>query len=66
MGCVNSSNTGNKAEKRAPVITLGVNELKKCYKINTKFIGSGAFGKVFIATNKADPTVQVAIKVINK
>lgn len=29
-------------------------------------IGSGAEGKIFKATNKADPTIQVALKVISK
>ena len=29
-------------------------------------LGTGSFGKVFMATNKADPTHKVAIKVLNK
>ena len=31
-----------------------------------KFLGRGAFGKVFLATNIKDPSQKVAIKVINK
>lgn len=29
-------------------------------------LGAGAFGKVFQATNKADPSFKVAIKVMDK
>jgi serine/threonine protein kinase len=31
-----------------------------------KVLGSGSFGKVFLAENKADPDQKVAIKVISK
>lgn len=44
----------------------GVHELKQYYNINKKVLGSGSFGKVFQAENKADTTHQVAIKVIAK
>jgi calcium-dependent protein kinase len=33
---------------------------------NTKVLGSGAFGKVFLTHNKHDTKHQVAIKVMNK
>ena len=37
------------------------------YDINlTKVLGSGSFGKVFMANNKKDPSIKIAIKVINK
>ena len=38
------------------------------YKItnDTKVLGAGAFGKVFLSESLADPTFRVAIKVINK
>ena len=46
----------------------GVNELKKNYYIdkNTKVLGMGAFGKVFMTYNKHDPDMKVAIKVLDK
>ena len=31
-----------------------------------KTIGSGTYGKIFFATNKDDPSIKVAIKVIDK
>lgn len=45
-----------------------VNELKQNYEIDdrTKIIGSGAFGKVFKTHNIKDPTIIVAIKVLDK
>jgi len=46
----------------------GVNELKQNYVIDgkTKVLGSGAFGKVFLTTNKVDTSIKVAIKVLDK
>ena len=46
----------------------GVHELKKNYHIdkNTRVLGVGAFGKVFLTTNKFDNTIKVAIKVLDK
>ena len=34
--------------------------------IDHKVLGTGSFGKVFLASNKQDPDVKVAIKVIQK
>ena len=31
-----------------------------------KVLGSGSYGKVFLAKNKKDETIQIAIKVIKK
>lgn len=31
-----------------------------------KLLGNGSYGKVYLATNKANPEFKVAIKVINK
>ena len=46
----------------------GVHELKKNYHIdkNTRVLGVGAFGKVFLTTNKFDNNIKVAIKVLDK
>lgn len=41
-----------------------MSRLKLNYNINPKLLGSGSFGKVFQAENKADPSHKVAIKVI--
>jgi len=45
-----------------------VKELKQNYIIdnNTKVLGKGAFGKVFMTTNKQDVSLKVAIKVMDK
>lgn len=46
----------------------GFKELKLNYKFDetTEMIGSGSFGKVFKSHNTSDPSIKVAIKVINK
>lgn len=43
-------------------------ELKKNYLISStnKILGAGAFGKVFLSHNIADPSLEVAIKLFNK
>lgn len=41
-------------------------QIKKKYKIETNILGSGAFGKVFLASSVADADFKVAIKVISK
>ena len=43
-----------------------VANLKNTYEIDMKVLGSGSFGKVFLAKNKKDHTMQIAIKVIKK
>lgn len=48
------------------VISAGVDALKAEYEIDQNMLGSGHFGKVYKGTNKADPTITVAIKVIDK
>ena len=47
---------------------MGARELKANYQIdnNTKVLGTGAFGKVYLTYNKAKPDFQVAIKVLSK
>ena len=77
MGCLSAKQAQpNKASGSAPTQELsaqarrssraGVHELKQQYNINKKVLGSGSFGKVFQAENKADNSHQVAIKVITK
>ena len=43
-----------------------VETLKNSYDINMKVLGAGSYGKVFLAVNKKDPTMKIAIKVIKK
>jgi len=46
----------------------GVKELKMNYRIanDTRVLGAGAFGKVFLSESIANPAFKVAIKVLNK
>jgi calcium-dependent protein kinase len=41
-------------------------DLKEQWELSSKCLGEGAFGKVYLGTNKKDPEFKVAIKVINK
>ena len=81
MGCLSSSATVSKGSESKPRILkkqsiemgkgnkqLGVHELKQNYHIDskTKVLGVGAFGRVFLTTNKHDKNLQVAIKVLDK
>lgn len=44
----------------------GIRELKLQYDIDNDILGEGGFGKVFSATNRADNSIKVAIKVVDK
>jgi hypothetical protein len=44
----------------------GAAELTRKYKIQSKVLGAGSFGKVFLGTNLADSSHKVAIKAITK
>jgi len=71
MGCFQSKTDDPKHIKGRPSATKaksGVHELKMNYKISneTKVLGAGAFGKVFLSESLADPNFKVAIKVLNK
>lgn len=41
-------------------------QIKRKYNIKPKVLGSGSFGKVFLATSVADEDFKVAIKAISK
>ena len=69
MGCISTKATEKNV--RSPVTTTrysGVHELKQNYRIasDTKVLGAGSYGKVFLSENIADPSFKVAIKVLNK
>ena len=80
MGCMNSSGNVDGQGKTPSVIKRqqiktgvgykqqGVHELKQNYHIDskTKVLGAGAFGRVFLTTNKHNKDFQVAIKVMDK
>jgi len=74
MGCVTPKNKDVNSKYPAYLeinkrrSLQGVKELKKVYKIddNTVTIGQGVFGKVYKTTSLDDPTLWVAIKVIEK
>ena len=43
-----------------------VKVLRATYDIDKKVLGSGSFGKVFLANDKKNPDFKVAVKVIDK
>ena len=45
---------------------MTVEKLKAGYDIDMDVLGSGSYGKVFLAQNRDDPTMKIAIKVMNK
>ena len=64
MGCTNSSGDSVKPTRKHH--QGATQAIKKKYKIETRVLGSGAFGKVFLATSVKDKDFKVAIKVIAK
>ena len=52
--------------KQIEVKTGSYKQIQKKYTLNSKILGSGNFGKVFLAHNMADPAFKVAIKTIPK
>lgn len=73
MGCNQTKVVGPKSDtnKQASInrgkvkIIPGSDSLKKNYTIGKK-IGEGNFGRIYEAYNTADPSVHVAIKVLDK
>ena len=63
--CNNTNDQSNYKQKRVKS-RMTVSDLKLRYDIDHKCLGTGAFGKVFKATDKTDPSISIAIKVINK
>ena len=63
-----SKNSESKGGRLKGTQRMGAKELKQNYSINsdTKILGQGAFGKVFLTHNISNPEHKVAIKVLNK
>lgn len=71
MGCCSTKSTtaNNRVlQPKSKGAHCGVKELKLNYRIasDTKVLGAGAFGKVFLSESIADRSFKVAIKVLNK
>ena len=66
MGWTNSKSADPKEPSHKKRAEGATSQIKKKYKIETKVLGSGAFGKVFMATSVSDENFKVAIKVISK
>eukprot|EP00345_Euplotes_harpa_P013076 CAMPEP_0168334530 /NCGR_PEP_ID=MMETSP0213-20121227/10329_1 /TAXON_ID=151035 /ORGANISM="Euplotes harpa, Strain FSP1.4" /LENGTH=114 /DNA_ID=CAMNT_0008339205 /DNA_START=13 /DNA_END=354 /DNA_ORIENTATION=+ len=64
MGCTNSAEKDVSSNPRKKA--SATDQIKKKYKIETKMLGTGAFGKVFLASLINDSEFKVAIKVISK
>lgn len=65
MGCFKSKPKRSQSSLSFVKTMSGIKDLKNNYEIGKK-LGAGSFGKVFIATNKKDPTIRLAIKKISK
>lgn len=57
-----------KKSNRASDVSVkqGVKHLKKVYNVKEKPFGKGAFGRVYLGSDKKNPDFKVAIKVIKK
>ena len=69
MGVIQSCCGGSKISKdKLDRKATNVDELHKDFSVPKLFsnLGKGGYGSVYKATHKKDPTLEVAIKVINK
>ena len=68
MGNKSSKSKGKQSVALKGTQKQGAKELKQNYHISndTKILGSGSFGKVFLTNNKHEKDHWVAIKVLNK
>lgn len=69
MGCITSVQDNSAKHKNLPhKHNAGVHQLKQNYSISaeTRVLGAGSFGKVFLSNSIANPDFKVAIKVLNK
>jgi serine/threonine protein kinase len=70
--CIGAKSTKNSSKMKNGVLKgtqkMGAKELKLNYLItnDTKILGQGSFGKVFLTHNISNPEHKVAIKVMNK
>ena len=65
MGCCSLKKV---QARRAEKFNTVMDNLKRNYKISadSRILGAGMFGKVFLSESIANPDLKVAIKVINK
>ena len=65
MGCFCQSNDANRG---GAFVRTKANEkdLKHIYNLDGQVLGKGSFGTVYLATNKANPDLKIAIKAIDK
>jgi hypothetical protein len=65
MGCCSLK---SKEVRRGTRLNTVMDNLKRNYKISSesRILGAGQFGKVFLSESIANPDLKVAIKVINK
>ncbi len=68
MGCCQPNKKSHVLTPKMNSSGSGVKELKMNYRISndTKVLGAGAFGKVFLSESIANPAFKVAIKVLSK
>ena len=66
--CMVKETKSSESEGGIILAKSGTQELKNNYSISStsKVLGAGAFGKVFLSHNIADPSLEVAIKLFNK
>ena len=68
MGCMHPTNRNKSSICGKTRRISGLELLKSNYKISpqSKILGAGSFGKVFLSESVLDPNFKVAVKVVNK